>query len=148
MTDRLEREQRRLETWSIVGLAALAAASLAEAGRLIGLDRQWFLEGGSVERILSVVWMVGLLLFGGMFVALWWRGRSQDDDARRVLGDEMQRFLSRKNAVSAFVMTYVAATILAALPIAAELPGRAVALIVVAVATASLATGRLAVSRS
>lgn len=48
----------------------------------------------------------------------------------------------------AFVATYVAAVLMAGLPAAAELSGRAVALGIMAVATGTLVVARMATARS
>jgi len=148
MTSQIEHRQHQLETRTIAGLIALAIGSLAEAARVTAIDRGWISEADTVERALLLGWIVGLVVFGLVFTSLWWLGRRLDRKEREALGDELQLFLSRRNAVVAFVATFVAATLIATIPAAADLPGRAVALAIVAVATGTLALGRIIAARS
>lgn len=148
MATTIERRRHQLDIGTIGGLGLLSLASLAEAGRLIGLELDWFGSGGGADRALSVVWIVGLVGFGVAFATVWLIGQRLGPSEREALGDELAVFLARKTAVGAFVVTYLAALVLAAIPSTVGLPGRAVALLIVAVATASVAGGRLVAARS
>lgn len=148
MTDLIERRRRQLDLRTIVGLLALAVGALSEAVRVVALDRSWIADAGAFDRTLQVVWIVGLVVFGVAFAALWWLGRRLGPPERRALADELQLHLSRRTAIAAFAVTYVAAVLLATVPAAALLPGRAVALTVVAVATGALAAGRIGTAGS
>ena len=147
MTGQVDRRQRQLETRTNFGLGALAAAALAEATRVIAIDLEWIAAAELADRIFSLVWILGLAAFGLVFASVWWLGQQLDAAEREALGDELQLFLSRRSAVAAFVSTYLAAVILATIPAIAELPGRAVALLIMAVATGALMVGRLTVAK-
>jgi hypothetical protein len=143
MTGRLEKRERQLEVRTNVGLGALAVAALAEAIRVLGLDLEWIATGETLDRVLATVWIVGLLGFGIAFTSLWLLGQRLDAPERQALGDELAVFNSRKTAVVSFVVTYLATILVAAIPSTVELPGRAVALGLMAVATAALLISRL-----
>jgi hypothetical protein len=148
MTTRTERRQRQLDTLTITGLIALAIGSLAEAVRVTGVELGWINEAAAGDRILLLTGIVGLVVFGLAFSALWWTGRRLSPQEREALGDELRLFLNRKNAIVAFVATYLTAVMIATIPAAADLPGRAVALVIITVATATLVVGRIASARS
>lgn len=145
MTSRLEKRERQLETRTNVGLGALAVAALAEATRVLGLDLDWMATGETLDRALAAVWIVGLLGFGIAFTSLWLIGQRLDAAERQALGDELAVFNSRKTAVVSFVVTYAATVLIAAIPATDGLPGRAVALGLMAVATGALLVSRLMV---
>lgn len=141
MTLDVERRQRQLEGFTVAGLAGLSLGSLAGGLREFGLG-DWITSEGTVDRVLLGTWVIGLLVFGAAFTALYVIGTRLGPGERAALDDELARFLSRQAAVSAFVITFVTAMVFTAVPGAASLSGRGVAMVVVGVATGALAFAR------
>ena len=148
MIKQIEHRQRQLDTVTIAGLVALTISSLAEAVRVTAGDLGWMSDPSTLDRALLLTWIVGLVVFGLAFAALWLLGRRLGPQEREALADELQLFVNRRNAVLAFVATYTAAVLMAAIPAVADLPGRAVALGIMAVATGTLVIGRISAVRS
>jgi hypothetical protein len=144
MSSRLEARLGQLEIRTNIGLGALAVAALSEAIRVLGLDASWLSAAEMTDRILTGLWISGLLVFGLTFTSVWLLGRRLDSAERRALGDELQLFVSRRSAVASYVVTYVAIVLVAAIPATVDLPGRAVAVGLMAVATGALLISRLA----
>lgn len=137
----LERTQRRLDRYTIIGLTALSLGAFAGAWHQAILDG--FAGGGAgLETALLVISVVGLVMFGAAFTGLYLMGRRLDERERAAIGDELAVMLSRRAAVFAFALSYVTAVLFGSLPFATELSGRTVALVIVGVATGALAVAR------
>jgi hypothetical protein len=134
-----------LETRTNLGLGALATAALAEAVRVLGIDSGWITGNETMNRVLLGIWIAGLLVFGIAFTSLWLLGQRLDETQKQALGDELQLFISRRSAATAFVATYLATVLVAAIPATVGLPGRVVGLGLMAVATGALLVSRLTV---
>ncbi|MGD2101094.1 MAG: hypothetical protein PVG83_02580 [Acidimicrobiia bacterium] len=145
MTAQIESRQRKLETRTNLGLGALATAALAEAVRVLGIDSGWITGNETMNRVLLGIWIAGLLVFGIAFTSLWLLGQRLDETQKQALGDELQLFISRRSAATAFVATYLATVLVAAIPATVGLPGRVVGLGLMAVATGALLVSRLTV---
>jgi hypothetical protein len=139
----LEQKQTQIHLGTVVGLFALATAFIAAAARSTGQHLEWFTHDDAVAGVLLTIWIVGLVIFGLAFGSLWLVGRQLNAQDRAALGDELQVLMSRKNAVSAFAVTFIAAVLIAVIPGSESLPGDAVAAAIVAVAAATLAVGQL-----
>lgn len=139
----LERKQIQIERSTIIGLLALAVAFLAAAARSTVVRLEWLATDAAAVRVLQLVWMIGLVLFGLAFGWLWLLGRRLEAHERMVLGDELEVLLSRTSAVNAYVVTFVVAVLIAAVPGSERLPGDAVASVIVGVGAATLALRRL-----
>lgn len=139
----LDRKQAQIELGTVIGLFALATAFMAAAVRSTAEHLEWFAGDDAAAGVLLLIWIVGLVIFGLAFGSLWLLGRQLDAQERVVLGDEFQVLLSRKSAVSAFVVTFVVAVFIAVIPGSERLPGDAVAAAIVAVGAATLAVTRL-----
>jgi hypothetical protein len=127
----------------VVGLFGLATGAMLEAIRVAVLDAGWIASGDGPDVVLLVASVVGFLVFAAAFGWLWYAGRRLDQRGRESVGDERAVFLTRRIAVGAFVASYLFAVVVAALPPSIDLPGRAVALGVVAVGAGALAAGHL-----
>jgi uncharacterized BrkB/YihY/UPF0761 family membrane protein len=90
-----------------------------------------------------MIWIIGLVIFGLAFGSLWLVARQLDAQDRAALGDELQVLMSRKNAVTAFTVTFIVAVLIAVIPGSERLPGDAVAAAIVAAAAATLAITQL-----
>jgi hypothetical protein len=141
MTLDLERKQQRLDRYTITGLGALSIGAFAGAAHQAMLDGL-LTASAAVQTTLSVISVAGLLVFGAAFTALYLMGRRLDQRERAAIGDELAVVLSRRAAVSAFVVTYVTAVVFSAIPADPELSGRTVALLIVGVAMGTLAIAR------
>lgn len=139
----LEQKQTQIERSTVIGLLALAVAFLAAAARWTALHLEWLPADAVAPRVMQFIWIIGLVLFGLTFGWLSLLGRRLEAQERMVLGDELQVLLSRKNAVSAYVVTFVVAVLIAAIPGSEQLPGNAVAAAIVGVGAATLALQRL-----
>lgn len=139
----LERKQAQIERSTSIGLLALAIAFLAAAARSTALHLEWLAADAVAARGLQFIWILGLVLFGFAFGWLSLLGRRLDAEERMVLGDELQVLLSRRNAVSAYIVTFFVAVLIAAIPGSEQLPGNAAASAIVAVGAATLALQRL-----
>lgn len=133
----------RIDRARVAGLFGLAGGSLLEAVRLVGLDAGWLTPGGGPDVALLVASVVSFVVFAAAFGWLWLAARRMDDRERRAMGDERAVFMTRRIAVTAFVASYLLAVVVAALPSSIDLPGRAVALGVVAAGAGALAVGHL-----
>ncbi|MEE8457799.1 MAG: hypothetical protein V3S28_07090 [Acidimicrobiia bacterium] len=138
----LEQKQARIHLGTTIGLLALAIAFMATAVRSTGVELEWFTQDDTAAGVLLLIWIVGLVIFGLAFGSLWLVGRQLDAHERVALGDEFQVLMSRRNAVSAFVVTFMVAVVVAVLPGSESLPGDAVAAAIVGVAAATLAFGQ------
>lgn len=132
----------RIDRARVVGLLGLASGALLEAIRLTSLDAGWIASGGGPDVVLVLASVVGFLAFAVAFGWLWLAGRRLDERGREAMGDERAVFVTRRIAVGAFVASYLFAVVVAALP-SIDLPGRAVALGVVAAGAGALAVGHL-----
>lgn len=139
----LEQKQTQIHLGTVTGLVALATAFIAAAARSTGQHLEWFTHDDAVAGVLLIIWIIGLVIFGLAFGSLWLVGRQLNAQDRAALGDELQVLMSRKNAVSAFAVTFIAAVLIAVIPGSERLPGDAVAAAIVAVAAATLAVGQL-----
>jgi hypothetical protein len=139
----LEQKQAQIHLGTVIGLFALATAFMAAAVRSTGEHLEWFAHEDAVAGVLLMIWIAGLVIFGLAFGSLWMVGRRLDTQDRAALGDELQVLMSRKNAVSAFTVTFIVAVLIAVIPGSERLPGDAVAAAIVAVAAATLAVGQL-----
>ena len=148
MTNQVEKREHQIGGLTNVGLIALAFGCLSEAVRITAIDLGWIQQTYTTERALLVVWTVGLVGFGLAFGSVWVQARRLSRQERAVIADELAMFMSRRTAVWAFVATYLAAVVMAAVPAVADLPSRAVALAIVATATAALVVGRIITGRA
>ena len=138
----LEQKQTQIERSTVIGLLALAVAFLAAAARWTALHLEWLAADAVAPRVLQLIWIIGLVLFG---LAFGWPslfGRRLETQERKVLGDELEVLLSRNSAVSAYVVTFVVAVFIAAIPGTEKLPGNAVASLIVAIGAGTLALRR------
>ena len=143
----LEQVQARIQTRTIVGLIALTVAFAAETIRSTGEHLEWFTPDDVAAGILLAVWIGGLVVFAVAFGSLWWIGQRLEDQNRRILGDEFQTALSRRNAIIAFAVTFIAAVLVSVVPGSEQLPGDATASAIVAVSAATLASTHVASPR-
>jgi hypothetical protein len=139
----LEQKQAQIHLGTATGLFALAVAFIAAASRSTGEHLEWFTYDDALAGVLLMVWIIGLVIFGLAFGSLWMVGRQLNAQDRAALGDELQVLMSRKNAVTAFTVTFIVAVLIAVIPGSERLPGDAVAAAIVAVAAAALAVGQL-----
>ncbi len=139
----LEQKQTQIHLGTVIGLLALATAFMAAAVRSTGEHLEWFTHDDAVAGVLLMIWIIGLVIFGLAFGSLWLVGRQLNAQDRAALGDELQVLMSRKNAVSAFTVTFIVAVLIAVIPGTERLPGDAVAAAIVAVAAATLAVTHL-----
>jgi small-conductance mechanosensitive channel len=139
----LERRQAQIERSTVIGLLALAVAFLAAAARSTAVHLEWLAADAAAVRLLQFIWIIGLVLFGLAFGWLSVLGRRLEAQERMALGDELQVLLSRKSAVSAYMITFIVAVVIAAIPGSERLPGNAVASAIVGVGAATLALQRL-----
>jgi hypothetical protein len=139
----LEQKQTQLERNTVIGLFALAVAFLAAAARSTAVHLEWLATDAAAARVLQVIWIIGLALFGLAFAWISLLGRQLNPRERAALGDELQVVLSWRSAISAYVVTFVMALIIASVPSTERLPGNAVAAAIVGVGVATLAIQRL-----
>lgn len=139
----LEQKQTQIHLGSIIGLFALATAFMAAAARSTGEHLEWFTHGDAVARVLFMIWIIGLVIFGLAFGSPWLVGRQLNAQDRAALGDELQVLMSRKNAVGAFTVTFIVTVFIAVIPGSPRLPGDAVAAAILTVSAATLAVGQL-----
>jgi hypothetical protein len=144
----LEQKQVRIHLGTTIGLLALAVAFMATAARSTGEQLEWFTQDDTASGVLLAIWVVGLVIFALAFGSLWLVGRQLDARERVALGDEFQILLSRKRAVSAFAVTFIAAILVAVIPGSEKLTGDAVAAGIVGIAAATLAFGQFTADRA
>lgn len=139
----LERKQAQIELSTITGLFALTVAFLAAAVRSTALHLEWLVTDTAGAVVLQLIWIIGLVVFALAFGWLSLLGRRLQAQEGKVLGDELEVLLSRNSAVSAYMVTFAVAVLIAAIPGSERLPGNAVASLIVAVGAATLALRRL-----
>jgi hypothetical protein len=138
----LEQKQAQIERSTIIGLAALAVAFLAAAIRSTALHLEWLAADNAAAVVLQLTWIIGLVVFAVAFGWLSLLGRRLETEDRNVLGDELEVLLTRNSAISAYMVTFVVAVLIAAIPGTERLPGNAVASLIVAVGAGTLALRR------
>ena len=138
----LERKQAQIDRSTITGLFALAVAFLAAAVRSTALHLDRLVADTAAAIVLQVIWIIGLVVFAVAFGWLSLLGRRLETEERKVLGDELALLLSRNSAVSAYMVTFVVAVFIAAIPGTERLPGNAVASLIVAIGAGTLALRR------
>jgi hypothetical protein len=144
----LEQKQTRIHLGTTIGLFAMAIAFIATAVRSTGVELEWFTQDDTTAGVLLLIWIVGLVIFGLAFGSLWIVGRQLDARERVALGDELQVLMSRERAVSAFVVMFAFAILVAVIPGSENLPGDAVAAGIVGIAAATLAFGQFTADRA
>jgi len=138
----LERKQTQMRQRAVIGLLALAAAFFAAAARSTSVHLGWAATDAAAVRVLQVIWIIGLVLFGLAFGWLALLGRRLEAQEGLVLADEFQVLLSMKSAVRACRVMFVVAVLVVAVPGSELLPGNAVAAVIVGVGAATLALWR------
>jgi hypothetical protein len=134
-------ELRRRELAGLVGLIAVTAWAALGAVQLAGVDRSWWSNGSAVNRSLQASSILAGLVFA-VASAVAWSARRRADARDRVHRDERSEYIGRRSALIGFAAMFLGAVLVASFPVLA-LPGRVVALAIIALGTGGLLVGQV-----
>jgi hypothetical protein len=141
--DNIEDRYQRISRGMSLALVAISLAMLASAATTVAADHDWIEKGSLLFGALTLTTVVGYLAFGLLMMIGWRFSRRLSPEEREQLGDEFAQFVTYRSAQRAFIVTMVAAALLAALPEEVRWPGRAAAMTLFAIGMLTLAWFRL-----
>lgn len=139
----VEARYERLNRASSVALISIAVAMLASASAITARDHDWIEDGSLWVELFTLVTIAGYLAFGAIMLLGWRFGRRLTADQRAQFRDELARMVATRSVQQAFIVTMVAAAVIAAIPDGVEWSGRAAAMTLFAIGMLTLAWARL-----
>lgn len=139
----IETRYDRVNRASSIALISIAVGMLASASAITARDHGWIEDGSFWTGLLTLVTIGGYLVFGALMLLGWRFGTRLTAEQRAQFRDELARMVAAQSVQRAFIVTMVAAALMAAMPARIAWSGQAAAMTLFAIGMLTLAWTRL-----